>query len=540
MKKNLLGISTLTLVGLYALLSVVVLGACLIANIPLSYGILLSIIILILQFLLAPFFTDLSMKWFYKANFNAEIPIYLKDFIQNVCNKEGIKFPKFAVIDDGAPNAFTYGRFKNDARVVVSRGIFELLTEEEVKAVVGHEMGHIIHLDMFFMTVAQLVPLILYFVYQTLSESDNSDNDNNYGQIIAIVAYVLYIISQYIILWLSRTREYYADEYSITSTNNPNSLANALVKIGFGLSVNNNKEAINNQDKKEKKKKIHSVKDIGALGIFDSKTSKSLIIATNNNINDKLSIKNAMKWEMWNPWAFIYELRSTHPLISKRLLRISEFSSNYNQEPYIVFDLKPEENYVDDFFVELIIKFLPLFTVLLTIMICLIASANDNNIMLYIGLGGFLTVLFSYFKFKRSHKPGYRKTNVRELLGEVKVSDITTIPCEIEGKVIGKGDPGYFFSEDFILQDETGIIFLDYNQPLFILNKIFAIFKSHKYIDQNIKIKGWYRRSPVPYIEIYTMEIDGKVKKIFTYSLTIFGHILLFIVSFLIIIFSIM
>ena len=531
MKKNLLGISTLTLVSLYALLSVVILGVCLFTNIPISYGLIISIIVLILQFLLAPFLTDLSMKWFYKADFNAEIPTYLKEFIQGVCEKEGIKFPKFAVINDGAPNAFTYGRFKNDARIVVSRGIFELLSEEEVKAVVGHEMGHIIHLDMFFMTVAELVPLILYFIYQTLIDSDSSDNDNNYGQIIAIVAYVLYIISQYVILWLSRTREYYADDYSINITRNPNSLANALVKIGFGLSVGTKEESVDNKDNKKKEKKIHSVKDVGALGIFDSKTSKSLIVATNNNIDDKTSIKNAMKWEMWNPWAFIYELRSTHPLISKRLLKISDYSKNYNQEPYITFDLKPEESYIDDFIIELIIKYLPIFFILLTIVICLITLSNDNNIMFYIGIGGILTIISSFIGFQRSHKSGnYKKTNVRELLGEVKVSGVTSIACELEGKIIGKGDPGYVFSEDFILQDETGIIFLDYNQPLFLLNKIFALFKSHKYVDQNIKIKGWYRRSPVPYVEIYTMEIDGKTKKIFTYNLGVVLHILLLIV----------
>ena len=43
-----------------------------------------------------------------------------------------MKYPKIGYIDDGAPNAFTYGRTKNDARIVLTRGIFELLTEEEV------------------------------------------------------------------------------------------------------------------------------------------------------------------------------------------------------------------------------------------------------------------------------------------------------------------------------------------------------------------------------------------------------------------------
>ena len=62
MKKNLLGISTLTLVGLYALLSVVVLGVCLIIDLPVLYGIIFSIIVLILQFLLFHFIKLILMQ----------------------------------------------------------------------------------------------------------------------------------------------------------------------------------------------------------------------------------------------------------------------------------------------------------------------------------------------------------------------------------------------------------------------------------------------------------------------------------------------
>ena len=526
MKKNLMGVSSLTLIGLYALLSIIVLGVCLVTGLPVIFGIIFSIITLLLQFLLAPLLTDLTMKWFYKIDYNAEIPTYLKEFIQGVCEKEKFKYPKVGVINDGAPNAFTYGRVKNDARLVITRGILELLDEEEVKAVVGHELGHIVHMDMLFMTVAELVPLILYFIYQVLIESDNSEKEENYSQIVAIVAYVLYILSEYIILWLSRTREYYADQYSIETTKNPNSLASSLVKIGFGLSIGTKQEENTNDKNNKRKNKVHSAKDVGALGIFDAKTSKSLVVVTNNNIDDKKSIKNAMKWEMWNPWAILYELKSTHPLISKRLLEISKHSKDYNQEPFITFDLQKDESYIDDFLVELLIKYSPLLIVFITGILCILFK---DNMMTYIGIGGIITIILSYFGFLRSHRGGYQSRTIRDLLGEVKVSSVTSIACELEGTVIGKGDPGCIFSEDFTLKDDTGIIFLDYNQPMFILNKIFAIFKSHQYIDKIIKVKGWYRRSPVPYVEIYEMEIEGKKKKIFTYGLTKVLYLILFI-----------
>ena len=230
----------------------------------------------------------------------------------------------------------------------------------------------------------------------------------------------------------------------------------------------------------------------------------------------KDKIKNAMKWEMWNPWAKWFELNSTHPLISKRLQAISKLSDKYKQKPYIEFDLKKEESYVDDFLLEILISFMPIICIILTVVFGLIYS---KNALFIIGCGLFLTMVFAFIKFNRSHKKDYKDTNVADLLGEVKVSHITSIPCILKGKIIGRGNPGCIFNEDFVIKDESGIIFLDYNQPLNLINKIFALFKSKEYFDKEVRVTGWYRRSPVPYVEIYKYEVDGKTKKIYTYGL---------------------
>ncbi len=514
MKKNLLGISLLTMTCLYGLLAAIIILVCMYTTIPIIYGIVASIIILILQFLISPFLTDITMKWFYGATFENNLPEYVNNFIDQICNKYNMKKPKIGYIDDGAPNAFTYGRTKNDARVILTRGIFEILTPEEVLTVVAHELGHVTHYDMLFITVAQLVPLVLYGIYETFtkSSSNNKNNNNSYAAIIGLIAYILYIISQYIVLFLSRTREYYADSFSVEETRNPNALSQALIKIGYGLTTRANNET----DKKKK----HSAAKSNALGIFDSKTSKTLVVSSfDEGMISKENIKKAMKWEEWNIWAKFYELSSTHPLISKRINAISKRSSEFNQQPFINFDLQKPESYVDDFVIELIIKYLPLFSlVILTIISLLLVPMGNTQLSILIIIGGIITILLSYIKYARYYNnKNYKQAKVSDLLSEVKVSGVTSIPCEIEGKIIGRGNPGCILSEDFVIQDETGIIFLDYNQPLKIVNKLFAIFKSKEYFDKTVKIKGWYRRSPVPYIEIKTMEIDGKIKKIHTY-----------------------
>ena len=527
MKKNLLGISLMTITGLYFLLAAIIILIALVTDIPVLYGIIASIVILILQFLISPWLTDLSMKWFYKAKFDHELPDNVKQFITEICEQNKMKYPKIGYIDDGAPNAFTYGRTKNDARVILTRGIFELLNEEEVKAVVGHELGHASHYDMLFMTVAQLVPLVLYGIYEIFARTNSDSDSDNKAQLIGYLAYVLYVISNYIILMLSRTREYYADSFSIEVTKNPNALASALVKIGYGLST-----AETNPK--------HSAARSNALGIFDSKTSKALIVSSQDNGEvSKDNIKQAMKWEQWNIWAKWYEFNSTHPLISKRLLAISERSRDFNQEPYIVFDLKKEESYVDDFLIELLINALPFFAFIIALVLCALTLASEGNIFLTAGISLLAIELFSFIKFRRrySNKP-FKETNVRDLLSEVKVSHITSIPCSLEGTIIGRGNPGCIFNEDFVIKDETGILFLDYNQPINIINKIFALFKSKEYFDKVIKVNGWYRRSPVPYVELKTMEIDGVVKKVYTYTLNIALYIIMLIAAIVLIVMS--
>ena len=81
-------------------------------------------------------------------------------------------------------------------------------------------------------------------------------------------------------------------------------------------------------------------------------------------------------------------------------------------------------------------------------------------------------------------------------------------------------------------------MFLDYNQPIVLANKIFALFRLPEYFDKIVKIRGWYRRSPVPYVEILDMEVDGKVKKCHTFTFSKIVYAILMFVFFLIMIFA--
>lgn len=501
MKKSLLGVSLFTLTCLYCVLFAVIFLIGLVAGAEMSSLILISIIVLVVQFLISPILTDLSMKWFYKARFDCQAPDYLINFINEICAQNKMKFPKIGYIDDGAPNAFTYGRTKNDARIILTRGIFDMLTPEEVKAVVAHELGHAVHYDMAVMTMAQLIPLVLYYCYEIFTSNVGDDDDAKLA-IIGYIAYILYLISDYIILWLSRQREYFADSFAVETTKNPSALAEALVKIAYGLSTNSTRAT----------KK--SVSQGNALGIFDTNASKSIAVASyaTGGIS-KTNILGAMKWEMWNVWAKWYELHSTHPMVSKRLKAISVRCPEFNQQPYIDFNISQPESYVDDFFGELFILALPWFVIIggLVLMFFVFAVSGDANVEVFVW-GILAGLMVSYLiKLKFTHKSNeFKPCSVYDLLSEVKVSGVTAVPCVLEGEIIGRGDPGCIFSEDLVVKDQTGIMFLDYKHVFRITDKLMALFKTKSFFNKRVRVTGWYRRSPVPYVEVYKIYIDGE------------------------------
>jgi len=123
-----------------------------------------------------------------------------------------------------------------------------------------------------------------------------------------------------------------------------------------------------------------------------------------------------------------------------------------------------------------------------------------------------------FFSYKFSYFP---EMNVASLLKKIKVSAVRPVPCTIEGTIIGRGVPGLIWSEDFVLQDNSGIVFLDYRQPLAIWNWLFGLLRAKQYQGKRVKVVGWYRRSPVPYIEIKSFETDSGKSSCYVFKVKI-------------------
>jgi Zn-dependent protease with chaperone function/Zn-finger nucleic acid-binding protein len=526
---NLALTSGVTLFLLYGLLSLILITLVNLDYLEPLIALIIGVGIALVQFLISPFLMDLVLRFLYNMRWRPleRLPEHLQTFLKDISPKYNIRVPRFGIIYDGSPNTFTYGHIPNDARIVLTSGLIDLLGEEELEAVVAHEIGHAVHWDMLVMTMVYAVPLILYYIFRTLIRIKTRGKDKTapFRYAVAIGPYVLYLISEYIILEFSRIREFFADRFAGQNCN-PNDLASALVKIGYGLAGKGNK-------KERRKSQLEAIK---AIGIFDPISAASLAISSYHpgymgGDIDRNTLKRVMRWDLWSPWAKYYELHSTHPLIAKRLLALSKQSETTGNPPYIVFNEKRPESYWDDFLLDFLIVLLPVVAIVLSAVLFFI---KKDIMFLELGvflLGGtyLLRTFFSYnFKF-------FPEMKISSLLRKVKVSGVRPVPCRIKGKIIGRGVPGLIWSEDFVLQDDTGIIFLDYRQPLGIWNFLFGLLRAKGYQGEEVEITGWYRRTPVPYIEIKSMETSSgksnchvfRVKIAFGIILTLLGGILL-------------
>ncbi|PIQ89327.1 MAG: hypothetical protein COV72_03510 [Candidatus Omnitrophica bacterium CG11_big_fil_rev_8_21_14_0_20_42_13] len=521
------------LLGMYALLILFLIILVELFGLPAHFALLSGIALVFIQFLLGPFFMDFSLRFLYRLRWVKPdgLPEHLGNFIAKICEEKNMRFPQMGIISDGAPNAFTYGHNPDSARIVITQGLMDLLSEEELEAVVAHEIGHALHWDMLVMTLAQLVPLVLYYIYRTLMRMRSRGNDKSapYRFAIALCAYILYIITEFAVLWFSRIREFFADRFSGEVTAKPNNLASALVKIGYGL-------AGDDRGKKNVKeeKRAGALNAVGPMGIFDSKSANILAITGHSPSRrmggeiDKEKLKDAAKWDLWNPWAAYYELQSTHPLIAKRIKFLSNQSRVLGKEPYIQFDENRPESYWDEFFTDLAVNFLPAAGFLAAA-----AFFLANQKALFAGIGLFVFGICSLIKVLFSYpSKDFAEMTVSGLLKKVKVSSVRPVPCVVKGKIIGRGIPGLIYSEDFILQDESGIIFLDYQQPLGIFNFFFGLLRSARYIGQDVQITGWYRRAPIPYIEIRNLKAGRQESTCYVYHSQLFFSAAIIVISF--------
>lgn len=273
----------------------------------------LSLVIVFLQYWFGPSIVKRSMN--VRPLSEAEAPNIHK-MVEELAQEAGVPKPEIGLSEINIPNAFAYGRSSKSGHIAITRPILGMLDYYELRAVIGHEMGHIKHNDMAVTAAVSVIPMICYYI--ALSFLFSGDRDNGATIIIGIGGYLFYLVGQLLVLFISRTREYYADEASVEFGNKPAALVSALYKLSYGA-ANCSKETIDDVNSNraffvtDVNNAKHDVTDFQQIDFDgDGKISdEELRRLANSDV--KISKTNG-----------IMELLSTHPDSLKRVKRLAE------------------------------------------------------------------------------------------------------------------------------------------------------------------------------------------------------------------------
>ncbi|SKA72523.1 heat shock protein HtpX [Paucidesulfovibrio gracilis DSM 16080] len=162
----------------------------------------------------------------------------LHAIVEDLARNAGIPKPRVALIPQDSPNAFATGRNPENAVVAVTSGILRLLTQDELRGVLAHEMGHVANRDILIQSVSAVLATAIMFVASMMRFAaffGGGDDDEGANPLAAILLSILAPVAATLIqMAISRSREYLADETGAKLCGSPLSLASALAKLQQG------------------------------------------------------------------------------------------------------------------------------------------------------------------------------------------------------------------------------------------------------------------------------------------------------------------
>lgn len=305
-----------------------------ILQVDLIFSIVLTALFILLQYLIGPAIVKMSTKLQYlKAGEN----VWLESTVNDIAKKSEIPSPHLAVVPDNTPNAFVFGRTLTSATLAVHEGLLRNLKEDEIRGVIGHEIGHLKHRDYVVMTVISALPLLAYIVargtWTAVMFAGGGSRDKNAGSMrvalaaIGALSFVVYIISQLSVLRLSRLREHYADAYSAYVTGQPRNLESALTKITYGLSLSS---------KPPSGARAFYIGDpaMAKQEICEIMNKKDEYDLNHDGVLDERELEIAMEKEAKSTWSRVNGLFATHPPTFKRILMLREIEKEMTSGKY--------------------------------------------------------------------------------------------------------------------------------------------------------------------------------------------------------------
>jgi Zn-dependent protease with chaperone function len=429
--------------------------------------------------------------------------------LQRLSRDRRIPVPKLGILPTDAPLALTYGNLPNTARIVVSQGLLNQLTDDEIAAIYAAQMGHVLRWDFVLMSLGVLIAQIPYTVYRLVAQwGEQWEGFILRGTCgaIAQIAYAIYWLLRWPLVWLSRIRIYFSDRFACDVTGNPNGLSRAILKIAIGIA----------KDIEQQGKTSWLLEGFDLLMPLGYKQAISL-----GSVSGYTAFEPVLAWDVVNPDSRWLAFNNCHPLTGDRLQLLSRYARHWKLETELNFNSTAEKSRPNSAFR---LQAAPYLGILIGLIlggllwltgeigslakIKLLSWLLNDYWWFLVGfvLSGFsIGTLIRINSFFPDITPSTRanETALPDLLADANALPVNSQPVRFPGKLLGRPGIANWLGQDLILQSGAGLVKLHYLSWLGPIGNL-LIWKNRpsQLVNRSVTVSGWFRRGATPWIDI--------------------------------------
>ncbi|MEG4837624.1 zinc metalloprotease HtpX [Microcoleus sp. B9-D4] len=461
--------------------------------------------------------------------------------LRSFCTKQNMPTPVLKLLPLNVPVAFSYGGLPRFARIAVSRGLLEQLTDEEIATIFARELGHISHWDFAPMSLALLVIQIPYLIYWLVAHWQERLCDlmtieflrsavKFVAAAISATSYGIYKLLRWPMLWVSRRRVYFSDRTAAEITGNPNGLTRAVAKIAIGM-------AANIEQQKQTSFFLESFDLLLPVGVGQAVSLGSAALHA--------SLEQILLWDVSNRERNWLTVNRAHPLLGERLKLLALYAQFWQVETEL--DLanagveeQPRKGKLSLFKSilefkdsKLFLQGAPFFGIPMSLAIVgvlwLIGGIfsrtsiwqldwlwGDRSILwgcLPIGFSIGTLMRINYF-FPDIIPRETASPSLPEILSNPESLPLDAEPVRLEGQLLGRSGMSNWLGQDLILQTATGLVRLHYVSRFGYIGSLWPfLFKEttrpSDLIGTSVVATGWLRRGATVAIDLESLRSQG-------------------------------
>ncbi|MBD2465345.1 M48 family metalloprotease [Oscillatoria sp. FACHB-1407] len=486
----------------------------------------LVLLVLGVLFIVSPWLMDGILRLSYRAR-----PLTVDELatsspeavrvLKRICNQRRYPMPSLSILPIPAPVAFTYGVLPQNTRMVISRGLLQQLSDDEIATIVIGEFGHVTYWNVGVMSwvalVAQL-PYQLYWIVSTWGDRQRLPLLKAIAVGVASIAYGLFWVVRWTGLCLSRLRVYYSDRAASEVTGNPNGLTRALLKIVIGVAADIQRQGSTS----------------ALLQSFDVLTPVGYQTAlTLGSTHPHASWEQLLMWDWMNPYRHWLAINNSHPPMGDRLKQLANYARRWRLATELDLPASSSTSRAAGQTKRFWLQIAPFVGMLigLSIATCLwligtiaatvgwvelIWLTSDQSIWWgFVLLGLSIGTILRINPLFPDLKPSTVQVDpaLSALLSAPNALPTDSHPIRVRGTLIGRSGIGNILTQDLILQTETGCVRLHYMPLLGPMGHILPQpLRPSRFVKTPVTVTGWFRRGATPWIDVEIMQAQRGAK----------------------------